>query len=363
MIKGKILSFVLIIFVLSSIFIFYFVNDAMSGPSFLDNTKLSEFDKLELDTIYKEYPETISFGNLLDVKYLNYNSVFKLDCEFAFVFKNDKPKRMNNLIIRYNSLIDGQEKENEYIINYYDSYDFYDNVNYKNKGKTRLHRYTLFNLFDLDSYVEKMEHGKDLNYYSEFIKKFGYIDVDKINFVFNFSDGTSEEHCVIADKDKILDMKSYELDDDANEIIKKYKEPESFIEGYYEENGDLNKLIINLEKQYIVFPEVGLNDIYNFFDIITISENKKKIIENEYVLNVFRSTTMEEFTSEELKKIMLYIKKIYTECNFNLDSLGYSNFYEIVKKINNVYEEKTGNILVSKDFGYYEVDEVFKKLK
>lgn len=72
---------------------------------------------------------------------------------------------------------------------------------------------------------------------------------------------------------------------------------------------------------------------------------------------------MEEFTSEELKKIMLYIKKIYTKCNFNLDSPGYFNFYEIVKKINNVYEEKTGDILVSKDFGYYEVDEVFKKLK
>lgn len=350
--KHKTIIFILIFSISISLIVISYVMDAINGLDFLSDNKLNDVDKVELENFYTEYPEIISQGKVLDIKYTWCDESDPYGSRFVFLFKSDKPKLINNLEVHFKILQNGIVKEHVYINDYNDSYEFYESLNYNKSKKLKILRKP----FSL------LVNANNPDTYKDFIDKYGRnLDINEFKFIFNFTDGTREEHYIVANKEKSLAINSYKLDKTMEEIIEEYKGPEEFEEYYNDTEGDINKLIINLSVQYQIYSEKGLEDIYRFFTLIENSKNKKKVLENERILRVFRDSSMEEFTSEELKGIMIHIKQLYTNCNFDKDSDGYIDFYNTVKVINEKYEELTGNILVPKDFRNYEVDEIFQE--
>ncbi|NBK96739.1 MAG: hypothetical protein EOM50_01735 [Erysipelotrichia bacterium] len=350
--KYKIYAIVILLIISFSLSMIWFLKDIATGLDFLPNDKLLHIDQFALEDFYTECPETISEGKVLDVKYIFYKTVSPTTSEIAFLFKGDKPKRMKNVEIYFDVLNGNTKNEAVFIKDCHDGYDFYDIINYKKyKDKVRFLYIPFDSLIGFSAYEKFME-----DYGNNFI-------ADRLTFVFNFSDGTSETHTLIGDKEKSLKMNSYELDKSMDKIISDYDKKEDFIPYYKDEEGDLNKLIMNLNTEYFIYNESAMEKIYNFFELINNAKNKDKIIRNEPILNVFASTKFTELDAVALKKIMKCVKTLYTHSDFNDDAEMYTHFYDYVKKINEVYEDKTGEILVPKYFDDYEVDEIFNKLK
>lgn len=350
-------SQIITIFVLSiislSLLVVGFILDRIKGPKFIAEKRLYAFDKVEIDKFYEEFPEIISIGEAVDVKYTYCNQIKPYSSVFVFLFKDERPKRIETLEVHFKTFQNGEEKEHIYI-NDYNNYYFYESLNYsKHRSKLRVLRKSFSKLIGVESpidYKEKIEeYGKELN-------------INEFKFIFNFSDGSNETHNIVADKEKSLKMQSYELKKSMEEIINEYKGPVNFVRYYNEDEGDINKLIINLDVQLQIYPEKGLNEIYRFFELIESSKNRKKILENEAILNVFDIGTIERLNIDDLDKIIKYISKLFTNCELDKKSKGYLNLYDTIKEINEAYEIKTGKSIVTGNFRNLEMSEVLEML-
>lgn len=350
-------SQIITIFVLSiislSLLVVGFILDRIKGPKFIAEKRLYAFDKVEIDKFYEEFPEIISVGEAVDVKYTYCNQIKPYSSVFVFLFKDERPKRIETLEVHFKTFQNGEEKEHIYI-NDYNNYYFYESLNYsKHRSKLRVLRKSFSKLIGVESpidYKEKIEeYGKELN-------------INEFKFIFNFSDGSNETHNIVADKEKSLKMQSYELKKSMEEIINEYKGPVNFVRYYNEDEGDINKLIINLDVQLQIYPEKGLNEIYRFFELIKSSKNRKKILENEAIFSIFPSSLLNELDVIDLEKMIDHIKKLYRDCDFEAGTTGYSSFYSMVDLVNETYESKTGKSIVTGNFRNLEMNEVLEML-
>lgn len=331
-----------------------FMYDIGSGTAFLSKDELYVFDQIQQDKFYKDYPEMISKGDILDVKYTLCRESDPYGSEFIFLFKGEKVKKIINLEIHFKTENDGKINNRIKVMEYVSDYEFYEDLNYnKDRNKPRIILKTFDNLLGVTNPTS----------YDELINEYGNnLSVDEFTFVFTFKDRTNEKHHVIADKEKSLSLNSYTLDKTMEEIIEEYNGPVDFIQYYNDTEGDINKLLINLEVQYQIYTEKGLSEIYRFYELIENSKNRKKILENEAVFSVFSSSSLDELNIINLEKIIDHIKKLYRYCNFEAGTTGYSSFYSMVDLVNEAYEIKTGKSIVTGNFKNLEMSEVLEML-
>lgn len=354
--KSKMILVIMLVAIISSLIVTKFIFDGIKPLEFLRDDNLQDFDQKQLEKFYTDAPELISTGEILDVKYVISREIDPYDSIFLFLFKTDQPKRINNLQISFKTEIDGKLEEHIFTKEYNDSYKLYQDIDYGNyyenpkKDVPRLLKVSIPYILESSEMEEiKSKYGENL-------------DTNEFTFVFNFTDKSTEKHSVVADKNKMLQLIKNDLDESMQEIIENYNGKDcKIIDGFEYCTGKINKLLQNLSWKYVMYPEDGLREIYEFFDLVENSKNRKIIIENEGIINVFHSTSMKEFTSEDLEVIVDHIKRLFMNCDFNKESKGYSSFYYYLNKINERYEELTGNILVPKDFRNYEVDELFQE--
>lgn len=301
--------------ILAGIIVVFAFGYFVFGPiTFINDNDLNSYSKQWLSKFYNEFPEIISEGEHVDIKYVDFNQFSQRNSTFAFVFKGDEYKKIKSMELIF-TVIDSKENKKETLL-VKDFDPFRANTLY-NDRQTLGKKAVRIRLLQIEEFG-----GEALSYFSE--TNNDVYDISNIEIKLYYDDYKTdvETHKLSVDYEKMLTSKLIEIDDDISNIIMNFDpNDEILLENF-------NNYVMNLDEEYVYSQETGYTKILNFFQMIEDSPNKKQIVENTFVFDCLISTPFYEMTYEQLNEIYNHVKILYDgELDLNKSQINYLKMF------------------------------------
>lgn len=315
--KKNIIIIMIIVFLISTVVVFCFISFVVSPITFIDDSELRDKPKQWLTSFYNDYPELISEGNYIDVKYTDFNQFSQYNSTIGFVFKGDEYKKIKNVELTYLIKENNFEKEETLTINNFYPFDstWYDD---RQSTEKRVARIRLMCIWEL---------GGETSHYFNDLKYTDY-NLRNMKIKFNFVDNTeTETHQLSVDNEKMYETKKMKLDNDISYYITNFDSDDN------EVLKNIRDYMYNLSDEYKYIPERGFENILSFYETIERSPNCKAILENVSLFECFFSSGLNEMNEKQLQKVYNQVKSLYCKENFELDKRRTEYLISFLKKI------------------------------